>query len=122
MLELSLGTHLCNEQGVSMLTEMQDILLYTGNYEPLEQVFLVTKNTHSVSLFLFLFTIAHLGRLQHSSNVDCLLPKTAKDAIDCVPFIVGLLTILQQFHMNVKMLYISYMSQYVVTVSEAQLT
>ncbi|KAH8347596.1 hypothetical protein KR067_007669, partial [Drosophila pandora] len=34
MLELSLGTHLCNEQGVSMLTEMQDILLYTGNYEP----------------------------------------------------------------------------------------
>ncbi|EDV40043.1 uncharacterized protein Dana_GF24157 [Drosophila ananassae] len=122
MLELSLGNHLCNEEGVSMLTELQDILLYTGNYEPLEQVFLVTKNTHSVSLFLFLFTIAHLGRLQHSPNVDCLLPKTAKDAIDCVPFIVGLLTILQQFHMNVKMLYISYMSQYVVTVSEAQLT
>ncbi|KAH8239500.1 hypothetical protein KR032_005093 [Drosophila birchii] len=121
LLELSLSKSLCDEQGVGMLTELQDILLYTGNYEPLEQVFVITKNSHNVSLFLFLFTIAHLGRLQHSANTDCLLPKSAKDVIDCVPFVVGLLTILQQFHKNVKMLYISYMSQYVVTVAEAQL-
>ncbi|KAH8380608.1 hypothetical protein KR009_011639 [Drosophila setifemur] len=121
LLELSLSKDLCNEQGVGLLTELQDIFLYTGNFEPLEQVFITTKNTHNVSLFLFLFTIAHLGRLQHSKNTDCLLPKTAKDVIDCVPFIVGLLTILQQFHRNVKMLYISYLSQYVVTLSEAQL-
>ncbi|KAH8272972.1 hypothetical protein KR018_009213, partial [Drosophila ironensis] len=122
LLELSLNKNLCNEKGVAMITELRDILLYTGNFEPLEQVFLTTKNIHSVSLFLFLFTIAHLGRLQHSKNTDCLLPKTAKDAIDCVPFTMGLLTILQQFHTNVKMLYISYMCQYVVTVSETQLT
>ncbi|XP_017043328.1 WASH complex subunit homolog 5 [Drosophila ficusphila] len=121
LLELSLSKDLCDEQGVRMLTELQETLLYTGNFEPLEQVFLTTKNTHNMSLFLFLFTIAHLGRLQHSANTDCLLPKSAKDSIDNVPFIVGLLTILQQFHRNVKMLYISYMSQYVVTVSEAQL-
>ncbi|XP_052843945.1 WASH complex subunit homolog 5 [Drosophila gunungcola] len=121
LLELSLSKDLCDEQGVAMLTELQETLLYTGNFEPLEQVFLVTKNTHNMSLFMFLFTIAHLGRLQHSTNTDCLLPKTAKDNIDNVPFIVGLLTILQQYHKNVKMLYISYMSQYVVTVSEGQL-
>ncbi|KAH8392056.1 hypothetical protein KR200_010392 [Drosophila serrata] len=121
LLELSLSKSLCDEHGVGMLTELQDILLYTGNYEPLEQVFVITKNSHNVSLFLFLFTIAHLGRLQHSTNTDCLLPKSAKDVIDCVPFVVGLLTILQQFHKNVKMLYISYMSQYVVTVAEAHL-
>lgn len=104
-----------------MLTELQEILHYTGNYEPLDQIFVTTKNTHNMSLFLFLFTIAHLGRLQHSSNTDCLLPKSHKDVIDAVPLILGLLTILQQFHKNVKMLYISYMSQYVVTLAEAQL-
>ncbi|XP_062135008.1 WASH complex subunit homolog 5-like [Drosophila sulfurigaster albostrigata] len=93
-----------------------------GNYEPLGQIFLTTKNTHYMSLFLFLFSIAHVGRLQHSKNTGSLLPKSSKDAIDCVPLIMGLLTILQQFHKNVKMLYISYMCQYVVTVAEAQLT
>ncbi|XP_034105437.1 WASH complex subunit homolog 5 [Drosophila albomicans] len=122
MLELSSNTQLCDEQGVIMLTELQEILQYTGNYEPLEQIFLTTKNTHNMSLFLFLFSIAHVGRLQHSKNTGSLLPKSSKDAIDCVPLIMGLLTILQQFHKNVKMLYISYMCQYVVTVAEAQLT
>lgn len=121
VLELASNTKLCDEQGVAMLTELQEILHYTGNYEPLDQVFVATKNTHNMSLFLFLFSIAHVGRLQHSSNTDCLLPKSPKDVIDAVPLIMGLLTILQQFHKNVKMLYISYMSQYVVTVAEAQL-
>ncbi|KAL7732828.1 hypothetical protein ACLKA6_005961 [Drosophila palustris] len=122
MLELSCNSKLCNEQGVGMLTELQEILQYTGNYEPLEQVFVATKNTHNMSLFLFLFSIAHVGRLQHSNHTDSLLPKSPKDTIDCVPLIMGLLTVLQQFHRNVKMLYISYMCQYVVTVAEAQLT
>lgn len=121
MLELSCNTKLCDEQGVGMLTELREILQYTGNYEPLEQIFVTTKNTHNMSLFLFLFSIAHVGRLQHSTNTDCLLPKSAKDVIDCVPLITGLLTVLQQFHKNVKMLYISYMCQYVVTVAEVQL-
>ncbi|XP_064546230.1 WASH complex subunit homolog 5 [Drosophila montana] len=121
LLELSCNTKLCDEQGVGMLTELQEILQYTGNYEPLEQIFVTTKNTHNMSLLLFLFSIAHVGRLQHSTNTDCLLPKSAKDVIDCVPLIMGLLTVLQQFHKNVKMLYISYMCQYVVTMAEAQL-
>ncbi|KAH8408087.1 hypothetical protein KR222_003047 [Zaprionus bogoriensis] len=122
MLELSSNTKLCDQQGVAMLTELQEILHYTGNYEPLDQIFVCTKNTHNMSLFLFLFSVAHVGRLQHAHNTDCLLPKSAKDAIDAVPLIMGLLTVLQQFHKNVKMLYISYMCQYVVTLAEAQLT
>ncbi|XP_030385833.1 WASH complex subunit homolog 5 [Scaptodrosophila lebanonensis] len=121
LLELTTNTKLYDEQGVAMLTELHEILLYTGNYEPLEHVFVITKNTHNMSLWLFLFTIAHVPRLQHSTNTDSLLPKTAKDVIDCVPLIVGLLTILQQFHKNVKMLYISYLCQYVVVLAEAQL-
>lgn len=121
LLELSFNMKLYDEQGMSMLTELQEILQYTGNYDPLEQIFITPKNTHNMSLFLFLFTIAHLGRLQYSANTDCLLPKSAKDDIDCVPLILGLLTVLQQFNKNVKMLYISYMCQYVVTVAEAQL-
>ncbi|EDW17091.1 uncharacterized protein Dmoj_GI16698 [Drosophila mojavensis] len=121
LLELSSNMKLYDEQGMSMLTELQEILQYTGNYDPLEQIFMTPKNSHNMSLFLFLFTIAHVGRLQHSANTDCLLPKSAKDVIDCVPLILGLLTVLQQFHKNVKTLYISYLCQYVVTVAEAQL-
>ncbi|XP_023167182.1 WASH complex subunit homolog 5 isoform X2 [Drosophila hydei] len=121
LLELSSNMKLYDEQGVGMFTELQEILHYTGNYDPLEQIFMAPKNTHNMSLFLFLFTIAHVVRLQHSTNTDCLLPKTAKDVIDCVPLILGLLTVLKQFHKNVKMLYISYMCQYVVIVAEAQL-
>ncbi|ALC43183.1 CG12272 [Drosophila busckii] len=121
MVELNSNTKLCTEQGVGMLTALNEMLYYTGNFEPLDQIFITTKNTHHMSLFLFLFSITHVSRLQHSSNTDCLLPKSPKDTIDAVPLILGLLTILQQFHKNVKMLYISYMCQYVVVVAEAQL-
>lgn len=109
------------ECGNQLLVEFNEYLAFTGSYEPLEQVFLTTKSTHHIALFLFLFTTAHLSRLQFMVNTNSLLAKNIKDSIDGTPLLVGLLTVLQQFHKDVKLLYLTYLCQYVTVIVEANI-
>ncbi|XP_036338292.1 WASH complex subunit homolog 5 isoform X1 [Rhagoletis pomonella] len=111
-----------SEGGSQLLIEFNEYLAFTGSYEPLEQVFLSTKSTHHVALFLFLFTIAHLPRLQFTLNTNSLLAKNAKDNIDGTPLLVGLLTVLQQFHKEVKFLYLTYLCQYATVIVESNIS
>ncbi|XP_037938965.1 WASH complex subunit homolog 5 [Teleopsis dalmanni] len=115
-------TKLTKSEGSQMLVEVNEYLLFTGSYEPLEQVFVIVKNSHQIALFLFLFTLAHVSRLQFSQNTNSLLAKVVKDTIDGIPLIVGLITILQQYHTELKTLYLTYLCQYVKMVVEANLT
>ncbi|CAD7002477.1 unnamed protein product [Ceratitis capitata] len=110
-----------SERGGQLLYEFNEYLAFTGSYEPLEQVFLTTKSTHHVALFLFLFTIAHLPRLQFMLNTNSLLAKNPKDAIDGTPLLVGILTVLQQFHKEVKLLYLTYLCQYATVIVESNI-
>ncbi|XP_053956653.1 WASH complex subunit homolog 5 [Anastrepha ludens] len=111
-----------SERGSQLLVEFNEYLAFTGSYEPLEQVFLKTNSTHHVALFLFLFTIAHLPRLQFTVCTNSLLAKNTKDNIDGTPFLVGLITVLQQFHKDVKLLYLTYLCQYATVIAESSIS
>ncbi|XP_055382308.1 WASH complex subunit homolog 5 isoform X2 [Condylostylus longicornis] len=96
-----------------IVMELNPYLLLTGLYEPLEQVFVITKNSHFVSLLLFLFTISHIHKFKYFKTIDCLVAKNSKDHLDCNPLVFGLLTVLKQFNPNVMELYLDYMCQYI---------
>ncbi|XP_011207419.2 WASH complex subunit homolog 5 [Bactrocera dorsalis] len=113
---------ICSNSGNQLLMEFNEYLAFTGSYEPLEQVFLTTKSSHHIALFLFLFTIAHLPRLQFAVNTNSLLAKNVKDSLDGTPLLVGLLTVLQQFHKDVKLLYLTYLCQYATVIVEANIS
>lgn len=102
-----------------LLVEVKDYLMHTGIYEPLEQVFVICKNSHNIALFFFLFVVAHIARLQFSVQTQTLTAKTAKDHLDGTPLLVGLITILQHFHKDVRVMFITYLCQYVTLVVEA---
>ncbi|XP_075161165.1 WASH complex subunit strump [Haematobia irritans] len=106
----------------SLLVDVKEYLLYTGSYEPLEEVFILTKNTHSISLFFFLFILAHISRFQFSQQIQSLVVKSHKDSLDAGPLLVGLLTILQQFHRDVKIMLLTYLCQYVAVLVETNLS
>ncbi|XP_061388167.1 WASH complex subunit homolog 5 [Musca vetustissima] len=107
----------------TLLVELKDYLMYTGSYEPLEEVFVLCKNSHNIALFFFLFVIHNVtNRLQFSMQIQGLVPKIQKDAMDGVPLLIGLLTILQQFHKDVKIMFITYLCQFVAVLVETNLS
>ncbi|XP_065361019.1 WASH complex subunit homolog 5 [Calliphora vicina] len=106
----------------NLLVDLKDYLMYTGSYEPLEQIFILCKNSHNVALFFFLLIIAHIARLQFSLQTQSLIAKTNKDQIDGTPLLVGIITILQQYHKDVKIMFITYLCQYVKIMVESNLS
>lgn len=104
-----------------LLVDIKDYLMYTGSYEPLEQIFVLCKNSHNVALFFFLLIIAHITRLQFSLQTQSLIAKTPKDQMDGTPLLMGLITILQQYHKDVKIMLITYLCQYVKLLVESNL-
>uniref|UniRef100_A0A1A9W7M3 WASH complex subunit strumpellin n=1 Tax=Glossina brevipalpis TaxID=37001 RepID=A0A1A9W7M3_9MUSC len=106
----------------NVLVDITNYLMFIGSYDPMEQVFVLCRNTHNVALFCFLFTIAHMARLQYSPQLQKLQMKSPKDQIDAMPLMVGLATILQQFHQDVKLLYLTYLCQFVTIMVENNLS
>lgn len=105
-----------------ILSELNSYLVFSGNYDPMQQVFVLTKNSHNISLFLLLFTISHSMKFQFSKNLNMLMAKSAKEHIDGVAMIIGLQTILNQFHQDVLHLYVEYLCQYVTSLVDANLS
>ena len=93
--------------------DVNEYLKFTGSYDPLEQIFIPTKPTPNLDIFLFLFTIAHINRLYLHTNANALISKSPKDPIDGYPVMVGLSTLLQQYNKQVCLNYIQYLCQYV---------
>lgn len=102
----------CRENS-QLLLELNDYLLFTGSLEPLEQVHIVGQNSHNISLFFTLFTIAHIGRLDFSQQFQKYQTKSFKDQLNSSLFLYGLVIVFRQYHNNVRDLYLSYLSQFV---------
>lgn len=95
-----------------LLFELNKYLESAGLYNPYHTIYLTTKNSHYYALFIFLFVIGHLPKLQYAKNVSSLSGRKSSDQIDGCPLIVGIMTILKQFHRDVIILFVEYMCQY----------
>lgn len=104
-----------------LLFKLNTYLEWAGIYDPLEQIFIATKNSHYISLFLFLFTISQTPKFQFDRKVNNLLTKKSSEQMDSIPLVTGILTILQQFHKDITDLYLEYLGQFVTSILEGSL-
>lgn len=95
-----------------LIAYLNDYLQFSGQYDPMSQIFVVTKNSKFVPLLFFLFTVFHCSKLQFNENISCLLAKTPKDLLDGHPLILGIMTILNQFQPLLAEMYVKYLGQY----------
>lgn len=81
---------------------------------PFEKIYITSEAMPHIGLVLFLFVIAQLPRFVYDKNIDCIVSRRQKDdSLDGVPFIVGITTILRQFHRSERELFLAYMGQFV---------
>ncbi|KAG8171238.1 hypothetical protein JTE90_004241 [Oedothorax gibbosus] len=56
--------------------------------------------------------LSKLSKLSYEKSIDALLSKKIADGIDGLPFLIGSLTFLHQFHQEHKYNFLEYMGQY----------
>ncbi|GAB0089628.1 hypothetical protein DMENIID0001_042040 [Sergentomyia squamirostris] len=102
-----------------LLSELNKYLEAAGIYNPLDKIYVITKNSTLFAQFLFLLVIAHLPKFQFIKNLATLVAKKQSDQIDGAPFVAGIVTILRQFHPKITDLFLQYLCQYIVSFIEA---
>mmetsp|Transcript_15193 Transcript_15193/g.38374 ORF Transcript_15193/g.38374 Transcript_15193/m.38374 type:complete len:276 (+) Transcript_15193:812-1639(+) len=96
-----------------LLFELSKFLDSCGIDEPLAKIYVTTEPLENVPLVMFLFVIAHLHKFTYEKAIGSLMCKSKNEAFDGVPFVVGVLTILKQFHSSHTQTFIAYLSQFV---------
>ncbi|PSN50014.1 WASH complex subunit 5 [Blattella germanica] len=96
-----------------LLYELSTHLDWAGINNPYMKIYVTTKNLQYFALFTFLFTIFQLPKLTYAKNVGSLICRKAQDPLDGVPFIVGVQTLLRQFHPEVRNQFLLYMGQFI---------
>uniref|UniRef100_A0A3P8VPU0 WASH complex subunit 5 n=1 Tax=Cynoglossus semilaevis TaxID=244447 RepID=A0A3P8VPU0_CYNSE len=101
-------------------TLLYDITAYleaAGIHNPLNKIYITTKRLPYFPITNFLFIIAQLTKLQFNKNqgMTC---KKATDPVDWPPLVLGLLTLLKQFHSRYTQQFLALIGQFVRSIME----
>ncbi|KAJ3597772.1 hypothetical protein NHX12_001289 [Muraenolepis orangiensis] len=101
-------------------TLLYDITSYldgAGLHNPLNKIYITTKRLPYFPIINFLFVIAQLPKLQYSKNqgMTC---RRATDPLDWPPLVLGVLTLLKQFHSRYTQQFLALIGQFVRSIME----
>ncbi|KRT79258.1 hypothetical protein AMK59_7788 [Oryctes borbonicus] len=93
-----------------LLHKLSQYFDYTGMNNPLSKIYITVRTIDEYAIVLFIFTISHLLKIyMFTSGTGA---KRNLEQWDGAPFIVGIHTLVKQFHSNVNNLFIEWMSKY----------
>ncbi|TNN72878.1 WASH complex subunit strumpellin [Liparis tanakae] len=107
----------------TLLYDITAHLEAAGIHNPLNKIYITTKRLPYFPLINFLFIIAQLPRLQYNKNqgesfcfrMTC---KKASDPLDWPPLVLGMLTLLKQFHSRYTQQFLSLIGQFIRSIME----
>uniref|UniRef100_A0AAR2J0S3 WASH complex subunit 5 n=1 Tax=Pygocentrus nattereri TaxID=42514 RepID=A0AAR2J0S3_PYGNA len=101
----------------TLLYEITAYLEAAGIHDPLNKIYITTKRLPYFPIVNFLFLIAQLPKLQYSKNqgMTC---RRAADPVDWVPLVLGLLTLLKQFHSRYTEQFLALIGQFIRSIME----
>lgn len=106
---------------VELLAEVNSYLEWAGIYNPYEKVYIDTKTFRSISSAMTLLTLSQLSKLNYVKHISTMMGKKLSEHIDGMSFIVGILTVLRQYHIELLHLFIDQLAQYVISMAEYNL-
>ncbi|KAI1284886.1 hypothetical protein HDE_12453 [Halotydeus destructor] len=96
-----------------LLYELSNYLEWTGISDPLAKIYVPTKATPYLDLVAFVLVVMQMNKFIYAKSVHGLLGKRSTDACDGVPFVIGFLSFLKQYHEMVTRKFLLRSSQYV---------
>nr|XP_060628743.1 WASH complex subunit 5 [Anolis sagrei ordinatus] len=107
----------CPKEDNTLLYEITAYLEAAGIHNPLNKIYITTKRLPYFPIVNFLFLISQLPKLQYSKNLGMVCKKPA-DPIDWPPLVLGLLTLLKQFHSRYTEQFLALIGQFVRSMME----
>uniref|UniRef100_A0A8C5BIS2 WASH complex subunit 5 n=1 Tax=Gadus morhua TaxID=8049 RepID=A0A8C5BIS2_GADMO len=101
----------------TLLYEITAYLEAAGVHNPLNKIYITTKRLPYFPIVNFLFVIAQLPKLQYTKNIGMTCRKPA-DPVDWPPLVLGLLTLLKQFHSRYTEQFLALIGQFIRSIME----
>lgn len=70
---------------------------------------------------MVLLTVSQLSKLNYMKNISTLLGRKLSEHIDGISFVVGVITVLKQFHIEIMEIFIDEMAQYIISMADYSL-
>jgi WASH complex subunit strumpellin len=96
-----------------LLSELSKYLETTGLHDPYSKIYITTSPLSAFPCLMFLFVISQATKYAYSPSYGAILHKKQKDFYDWIPLVVGVLTMLRQFHSLHTQQFLAYLGQYV---------
>ncbi|XP_015711757.1 WASH complex subunit 5 isoform X2 [Coturnix japonica] len=96
----------------TLLYEITAYLEAAGIHNPLNKIYITTKRLPYFPTVNFLFLISQFPKLQYSKNLGMVCKRPA-DQIDWLPLVLGLLTLLKQFHSRYTEQFLTLIGQFI---------
>uniref|UniRef100_A0A8C5TR57 WASH complex subunit 5 n=1 Tax=Malurus cyaneus samueli TaxID=2593467 RepID=A0A8C5TR57_9PASS len=96
----------------TLLYEITAYLEAAGIHNPLNKIYITTKRLPYFPTVNFLFLISQFPKLQYNRNLGVVCKRPA-DQIDWLPLVLGLLTLLKQFHSRYTEQFLALIGQFI---------
>eukprot|EP00299_Pterocystis_sp_00344_P017522 c8776_g1_i1.p1 GENE.c8776_g1_i1~~c8776_g1_i1.p1 ORF type:complete len:1014 (-),score=293.32 c8776_g1_i1:149-3190(-) len=100
------------EEEAPILAEVSKYLDWAGISHPFSKIYITSEPLDHFPLVVFVLVLSQLTRFTYDTRLCSLINKDKKDTLDGPPFIVGVLTLLKQFHSSHTQAFMSYLAQY----------
>ncbi|KAM8966808.1 WASH complex subunit 5 [Pelodytes ibericus] len=102
----------CPKEDNTLLYEITAYLEAAGTHNPLNKIYITTKQLSFFPIVNFLFLIAQLPKLQYNKNLGMTCRKPS-DPVDWPPLVLGMLTLLKQFHSRYTEQFLALLGQFI---------
>jgi len=96
-----------------LLSELSQYVENIGISDPFSKIYITTAPLENLACYLFLFVVSQIGKFGYNEQLSILLHRKDKRAYDGAPFVVGIVTLLKQFHSSTTGKFLAYLGQYI---------
>eukprot|EP01133_Synstelium_polycarpum_P011225 gene11225-13087_t len=97
----------------TLLFDLTQYLDTAGINDPYTKIYITTMPLEAFPCLLFLFVLSQVTKFQYNAKLCVMVSKKAKNSYDWTPFIVGVITILKQFHSLHTQKFLAFLGQYI---------
>eukprot|EP01116_Phalansterium_solitarium_P008575 TRINITY_DN22505_c0_g1_i1.p1 TRINITY_DN22505_c0_g1~~TRINITY_DN22505_c0_g1_i1.p1 ORF type:complete len:1148 (-),score=576.86 TRINITY_DN22505_c0_g1_i1:152-3595(-) len=97
----------------AVLADLTEYLETAGINDPYTKIYVTTDPISHIGLIMFMFAISQISVLEYSSHLSILVHKKDKRSYDIAPLVVGIITILKQFHQHATLKFLALLGQFV---------
>lgn len=99
--------------GNPLLPDLSNFLETAGINNPITKIYITTEPLEGLPCLLFLFVLSQVMKLEWNPVLNTMVSTAKSGNLDGAPLVVGVITILKQFHSSHTHTFLGYLGQYV---------